>query len=179
MRNTDASAGIDAASKPSIVGHETILAIDPGPTESAYLFWNGTVLGMGITPNLGVVRSFGLAGFDIAAIEMIASYGMPVGKETFETCLWIGRMIERSPKEPILVYRKDIKMHFCQSMRAKDSNVRQAIIDRFGGKEKAIGKKGHYGPLAHVKSHLWSALAIALFVSDTKAASNPDRSSEL
>jgi hypothetical protein len=57
-------------------------------------------------------------------------------------------------------------------MRAKDANVRQAILDRFGGKDKAIGKKGCYGPLRSIKSHLWSALAIALFVQDTMPALN-------
>ena len=70
---------------------------------------------------------------------MIASYGMPVGKEVFDTCVWIGRFIEDMnciPQDRITVteyiYRKDEKMNICHSMKAKDSNIRQALIDRFG-----------------------------------------------
>lgn len=63
---------------------------------------------------------------------MIASYGMPVGKEVFDTCVWIGRFIEAFDLEYEYVYRKDEKMNLCHSMKAKDSNIRQALIDRFG-----------------------------------------------
>lgn len=65
-------------------------------------------------------------------IEMIASYGMPVGKEVFETCVWIGRFIEAFDLEYRYIYRKDEKMNICHTMKAKDSNIRQALIDRFG-----------------------------------------------
>lgn len=72
----------------------------------------------------------------ILAIEMVASYGMPVGETVFETCVWIGRFIEHlnrfAIKDYFKIYRKDEKMNICHSMKAKDSNIRQALIDRFG-----------------------------------------------
>jgi len=68
---------------------------------------------------------------------MIASYGMPVGREVFETCLWIGRFIECWCGPYTLVYRREVKSFLCADSRAKDSNVRQAVIDRYGGKEAA------------------------------------------
>jgi len=98
------------------------------------------------------------------AIECIASYGMAVGKDVFETCIWIGRLIQayEYPELVRRIYRKDVKLHLCGSPRAKDQNIRQALIDMFGGKEKAIGRKATPGPLHGVKSHAWSALAVAI-----------------
>ncbi len=66
---------------------------------------------------------------------MIASYGMAVGKTVFDTCVWIGRFKEIADFNSVDVehiYRKDEKMNICHSMKAKDSNIRQALIDRFG-----------------------------------------------
>lgn len=100
---------------------------------------------------------------DLVAIEMIASYGMPVGREVFETCLWIGRFIEAWRGEYKLIYRKDVKLFHCESVRATDANIRAALIDRFGpGKEKAVGTKAAPGPLYGIKGDAWSALAVAL-----------------
>jgi hypothetical protein len=154
----------------------TLLAIDPGPEQSAYVVTNGArIEGFGIEPNEDLLVSIYREQFDVrhVAIEGIACYGMPVGRETFDTCIWIGRFIEAveagTPAHASLVYRKDVKLHLCQSVRAKDPMVRQAILDRFGpGKDKAIGTKRQPGPLYGIKSHCWSALAVALTFCDTK-----------
>lgn len=140
-----------------------ILALDPGPTETGYVHYvDGTVRRHGVMLNADLREQIDLWQGDLLACEMIASYGMPVGREVFETCVWIGRFIEAHGGEHRLVYRKDVKLHLCGSPRAKDANVRQALIDAYGGKNAAIGKKASPGPLYGVKSHAWPALAVAV-----------------
>ena len=67
-----------------------------------------------------------------------------------------------------LVYREDVKLHLCGSPRAKDANIRQALIDRWGGKAEAVGTVKKPGPLYGVKSHAWSALAVAVTALETR-----------
>ena len=102
----------------------------------------------------------------IVAIEMIACYGMAVGAEVFETCLWIGEFRGYMRPQPVtLCYRKDIKLHLCGTTKAKDSNVRQSLIDRLG----PPGTKANPGPTYGIKSHVWSALAVAVYAADQQA----------
>lgn len=153
-----------------------ILSIDPGPDKSAFIVWDGKIWidGKPDAPNADVRALVLAGGYDQVGIEMIECMGMPVGREVFETCIWIGRFKEchlasfdpKRPSEWLFAYRRAIKHHFCNSAKATDSNIRQAILDRFGGKEVAIGKKVTPGPLYGVTSHMWSALAIALFIQD-------------
>jgi hypothetical protein len=80
----------------------------------------------------------------------------------FETCIWIGRFTELSRLaggKLSRVFRRDIKLHLCNSPRAKDANVRQALIDRLGPQ----GTKKLPGPTYGVKSHEWAALAVAVY----------------
>lgn len=154
-----------------------ILAIDPGTTESGWcLFESGEVVNSGVIPNDAMLRyiqtaavvDFGQGKLFHLAIEMIASYGMPVGREVFETVRWIGRYQQawHSPEAVKFVYRQDVKLHLCKTPRAKDANVRQALLDMFprtgGGKTPQIGTKAQPGPLFGVSSHAWAALGVAV-----------------
>ncbi len=147
-----------------------LVALDPGTSLTGYVVMDDrAVLRSGVLANelaLDWLRSCIEAPEATLAIEMIASYGMPVGKETFETVLWIGRYLETWVSRGgrvRLVYRRDVKSHLCGSMKAKDPHVRQALLDLYGpGKDVAIGKKASPGPLYGVSSHAWSALAVGV-----------------
>ncbi len=99
---------------------------------------------------------------DVLAIEMIASYGMAVGCEVFETCVWIGRFQQAwsDPEAVQMAHRRDVKLHLCGNPKAKDPNIRQALIDLLGkpGTKKAPGAT--YG----LASHAWAALGVAVTV---------------
>lgn len=146
-----------------------ILALDPGTTETGYVRFgagSGAVYSSGVVSNadaLNLVRDEREA--HALAVEMIASYGMPVGREVFETCVFIGECANEWRRhgkgEARFIYRRDVKLHLCGSVKAKDPNVRQALLDMFGG-SAAIGKKAAPGPLYGVKSHAWAALGVAV-----------------
>jgi len=157
-----------------------ILAIDPGTYKSAVLLYD--------TERAKILECLILANNDVAAylkwsenpadrlaIEWVSSYGMAVGKEVFETCYWVGVFAEKFGRfRTDRIPRKDIKLHLCNSSRAKDKNVRQALMDRFeptGRDGKGVpsvrGTKAHPGPLYGVGTHLWSALAVAVTWADT------------
>lgn len=145
------------------------IGIDPGPEMSAYCeietqLNHIRILGKEKISNNGMLvkcNEWPTKGTKIG-IEMIASYGMPVGKEVFETCLWIGRFIERIGKVPEYIYRREEKINLCGSMKAKDANIRQALIDRFG----VPGTKKNPGVTYGFAKDTWAALAVAVTLMD-------------
>lgn len=166
----------------------SVLAIDPGPTHSALVFYDGEareVSGHATLDNYEMLGQLGgVASWqpmpDECVVEMIASYGMAVGAEVFDTCVWIGRFVERwnhatlwraSTPPADLMLRRAVKLHLCGATNAKDGNIRQALIDKFGGKERAIGKKAKPGPLYGIKADEWQALALAVTYAETRQAS--------
>ena len=147
-----------------------IFAIDPGTVQSGWvLFEPGRVIDSGVHDNHDVLRWVQAGqGANMLAIEMVASYGMAVGREVFETVRWIGRFQQAwsDPEAVKLIYRLQVKQKLCNSAQAKDSNIRQALLDMFpasgGGKTPQIGTKGQPGPLYGVSSHAWPALGVAI-----------------
>ena len=152
----------------------SILAVDPGTDQSAWCLYSPEFgISTGTLPNPEMLLLLRAKAEDIAApllaVEMIASYGMPVGREVFETCVWIGRFLEAWGKPYRLVYRREEKLHICSSPKANDATIRQALIDRFGpGREKAIGTKKAPGPLYGVHGDEWAALAVAITAAETE-----------
>lgn len=145
-----------------------ILAIDPGNEESAY-----ALLGPDLRPIKfakkkneevmldcqNIITGYVCIDNINVVIEMVASYGMPVGKEVFDTCVWIGRFSERlTVGGAYFIYRKEEKIALCGSMKAKDGNIRQALIDRFG----PVGTKKNPGWFYGVSKDVWSAIAVGV-----------------
>lgn len=152
-----------------------ILAIDPGPTHSGWVVIDSETMrpidfDKDDNKHLADLIAVGEFNGSRLAIEMVASYGMPVGAEVFETCVWIGRFLEmfEDVGEADRVYRKDIKLHLCGTTTAKDANIRQALVDRFapGQKNHGKGTKDEPGWFHGFHSDIWSAYAIAVYAAD-------------
>lgn len=159
----------------------TLLAIDPGPTKSAWVRIDARdhePQTFAKESNDVVLRHILTAPdhfeADTVAIEMVASYGMPVGAEIFDTCVWIGRFHEAVRQAwyphaaPRLVYRREIKLHHCGSARANDANIRQALIDRFapGQPNHGKGTKKAPGWFHGFHADVWQAYGLAVYAAD-------------
>ncbi len=156
-----------------------IIAIDPGDKKSAVVLYapaRGAILEAWDETNPLVCTWLrGVAQRkSTLVIEGIASYGMPVGEEVFNTCIWIGRFIESWRGEFHLLYRKEIKLHLCGSARAKDANVRAALLDKFGGGKAARGTKKSPGVLYGISGvDKWAALSVAVTWAETHQCTDP------
>jgi hypothetical protein len=150
-----------------------ILALDPGTEQTGWVLFDGErVYNSGVEKNAALLSWIRGVREETLAIEMIASYGMPVGREVFETCVWIGRFQQawHEPEAVRFIYRRDVKLHLCGSAKAKDGNVRRALLDLFprtgGGATPQIGTKAKPGPLYGVSTHAWPALGVAITAHD-------------
>jgi hypothetical protein len=141
-----------------------ILALDPGTNETAWITKEDTFV-FGHASNEEVLKTVKEGDYDLLAVEMIASYGMAVGKEVFETCVWIGRFFEAASilsKKIELIPRIQVKINLCHTTRAKDANVRQALLDRYGEQ----GSKKNQGATYGISKHVWAALGVYAYAED-------------
>ena len=144
-----------------------ILAIDPGNEQSAVVVWDGKqIISADTMRNNELLESIyqEIRAGDMA-IEMVASFGMPVGATVFETVFWIGRFCEAWKGPFHRIFRKDVKIHLCNNMRAKDSNISQALRDRFGEKPTKLKPNPVYGEFK-LKRDEWQAFAVAVYFYD-------------
>jgi hypothetical protein len=147
-----------------------ILGLDPGTKFSAF------VVGDGYTPItftkidnnelLDLIPTL-IEKYSIkeSAIEMIASYSMPVGRDVFETCVWIGRFHEailRCGAKVTYIYRKDVKMNLCGKTKVKDTDIRKALISRFAKHDFVNGKgtKDNPDTFYKMKTDEWAAMGV-------------------
>ena len=153
-----------------------IISIDPGPVFSAFVVWNGhEIISKGILENPKMLELLiERRNSRQMVIEDIRSYGMPVGMTVFDTVWWSGRFCQAWGENFIRVSRLEVKKHICRNSRAKDSNIRQALIDRFGkpGTKKdpnliyvEDGTKG-----GKIVKDMWAALALAVTFWDQNKA---------
>ncbi|MDP4143205.1 MAG: hypothetical protein Q8936_01805 [Bacillota bacterium] len=151
-----------------------ILAIDPGNIESGIVLIDDNLkpieFGKYVNENVRqeLRRYIKKYGYDLCiVIEMIDSYGMAVGKEVFETCVWIGRykeMAEYYNMNATYIYRKEEKLNLCHSNRANDSNIRRALIDRFAKHDLKNGKGTKKNPdwFYGFAKDVWAAYAVGI-----------------
>ncbi len=157
-----------------------IFAIDPGNESSAFCVIDSETLKpleFAKVPNAELhqlIRDRRFDETDRAVIEMVESYGMAVGREVFETVFWIGRFYETLARKYVIpperLYRKEEKLHICHDIKAKDSNIRRALIDRFAVFDLANGKGTKKCPdfFFGFKADCWAAFAVAITFAETK-----------
>lgn len=149
-----------------------IVAIDPGNIQSAVCVMDAVTYAPLVhfkMPNRDVVTFLRtqVSGRDPVVIERVASYGMAVGREVFDTCVWIGYFaavaeLTGSPDRVHYIYRQEEKLCLCHDSRAKDQNIRRALIDRFAAHDLKNGRGTKKNPdfFYGFAADQWAAFAV-------------------
>ena len=146
-----------------------LLAIDPGDRLAAYCLMdeNYRPLCKDKVSNADMLKFITERCVEInqIAVEMIASYGMAVGANVFETCVMIGRIEQLADMLGIphdRVFRMEEKMFICHNSKAKDSNIQRALIDRFAQHDTERGKGTKKNPdwFYGFAKDMWAAFAV-------------------
>lgn len=146
-----------------------VFAIDPGTEQSAFVLMDRDYkpLSFAKIQNGELLQMVAELPADTdVVIEMISSYGMPVGAEVFATVFWSGRfhqLAEHCSRNE-LVLRRDVKLNLCNSARARDSNIIAALKDRFGSKGTKAAPGWFYG----MKADCWQAYALGATFIDAR-----------
>lgn len=150
-----------------------VLAIDPGPVQSAAVMWDGSkILPLCVYPEIiqsAILPNGTMLNYlkekpnpaHVLVIEQIKSYGMAVSDSIFDTVFWTGRFVQAwEPGKWVRVPRMDVKIHLCHQAKAKDANIAQALKDRF--EPGLLPKQRPKGLLRNLRKDLWAAFALAV-----------------
>lgn len=170
-----------------------VLAFDPGSERVGIAFIQRLVDGFQVVadtlpPNMALLytpvgmRSESRYGLSVV-IETPRAYTERATQALLDTCILAGRLAERwLPRTVVMLSRSTILRGLTGETHATNSEVRQAIIGMFGGKEVAVGRKGTkkqpgtLGPLYDVHGQdAWDALAAALAYAGRAAGGIADR----
>jgi hypothetical protein len=120
-----------------------VLAIDPGRHESAYAFVEANEVGTGLLSNARLLSWLYKQANPPPTLVVERMNFMPnhCGDEVHETNVFAGRCLEAYANcsgTAHRIYRRVVAVHTTGATRG-DATIRAALIDRFGGKDKAIG----------------------------------------
>ena len=159
----------------------TLLAVDPGPEHSAWLFLDastGKILQFGkdsVADVRRIVREAGRDGIPLA-IEIVIPYGATLGRSTLTTCEEVGRLETLHGGRVARAERPDVVRHITGHLTRKgekkaDTRVREHLIWRYVPGWDKYDKKGTLKTpevLEGVSSDIWSALAVGCYAMDCR-----------
>ncbi len=143
-----------------------ILALDVGTTSSGFCKMRGYMpVKFGKINNLDLLELVKSEDYDILVYEGFQSFGMAVSQSVFESVEWNGRYKQAAldrGKKVDKIFRTQEKMNLCGKTSAKDSNIRQALIDRFASYDFKNGKGTKDNPdfFYGFSKDMWSAFAV-------------------
>jgi hypothetical protein len=135
-----------------------LLSLDPGNERTGWALWSvedgDRPSAAGDHPNAEIRQMLVMARDFCMLEQIVCEFPVPRGEQAkwqvFATCLEAGRFlqiisdnarhVERCEIPFYLADRSDVKVHLCRKANAKDKDVREALLNRFGGKEAALTK---------------------------------------
>lgn len=145
-----------------------IISLDVGTTQSGFCIGNSETCEpkyFGKIDNEELVKIVKSFDYDVLVYEEFQSYGTQMGISTITSITWNGRFIQIAKdrgKQVFPVYRREVKMNLCNSVKANDANVRSALISRFAKFDFKNGKgtKEHKDWFFGFKADIWSSYGI-------------------
>ena len=147
----------------------TIVSIDPSNVHSAFVVVdeNFVVSAKGIVENTELCDYLKSLDKDVeVVIEGMQYMARRVGKDVFDTVLWIGIFYNICTERGIMptqITRNSVRGYICKDMGVNDGDIRFALIERFGKTGTKKNPNPNYDESnGKMSADMWSALAIAV-----------------